>query len=544
MKQFSRLFFSMAVALGMATPALAHTAHAPDDAVIGNGSPGSCTNAALATALLAGGSITFNCGPNPLTISITEKVVLANAALDGGGKITLSGGNANRHFFVSPGAELALKNIALVDGFSAVGGGSIEATQSTLRLENAQLRNNQALTRGGAAVAEINSEVYISGSVLENNISPAGGAVWVSGSGKLFVSNSRIAGNGVGSGISQGGGMYVEGRSDVRNTTLHGNTALDGAGLFVASGASVAVYASVISQNSGGYGAGIETIGDLYVSDSLISQNTATGSGGGVWNVGGFVNITRTTVSQNSAYEGGGINSYGNHVELWDVNVVNNIASGPGGGGIWHGASTFFAHNVTISGNRATGSTGNGGGIYQNSDDNLFFVNATVAGNTAGRFGGGLHHAARWGIFVNSTFGDNTALAGNAIYEDAGGVGKVQLYNTAIFGAANNCDGGMFADGSNNITAGACGQLGHPSDRTVGQGQLFMGALGYNGGIFAMNTFMPAANSPAVNAGDAASCATYAPRDQRGATRAGACDVGAIEYGGMLARVHMPMIQK
>ncbi|HRA01381.1 MAG TPA: hypothetical protein PLJ62_14340, partial [Thermoflexales bacterium] len=89
MKQFSRLFFSMAVALGMATPALAHTAHAPDDAVIGNGSPGSCTNAALATALLAGGSITFNCGPNPLTISTTEKVVLANAALDGGGKITL-----------------------------------------------------------------------------------------------------------------------------------------------------------------------------------------------------------------------------------------------------------------------------------------------------------------------------------------------------------------------------------------------------------------------------------------------------------------------
>jgi hypothetical protein len=50
---------------------------------VGNGTPGSCTEAALNTALRGGGSVYFNCGSNPLTITVSsEKVIAANTTID------------------------------------------------------------------------------------------------------------------------------------------------------------------------------------------------------------------------------------------------------------------------------------------------------------------------------------------------------------------------------------------------------------------------------------------------------------------------------
>jgi hypothetical protein len=40
-------------------------------AVIGDGTPASCTQAALQTAANGGGTIVFNCGPSPTTITLS-----------------------------------------------------------------------------------------------------------------------------------------------------------------------------------------------------------------------------------------------------------------------------------------------------------------------------------------------------------------------------------------------------------------------------------------------------------------------------------------
>jgi hypothetical protein len=40
--------------------------------VVGNGTPASCTDAALNTALTGGGLVTFNCGASPVTITATS----------------------------------------------------------------------------------------------------------------------------------------------------------------------------------------------------------------------------------------------------------------------------------------------------------------------------------------------------------------------------------------------------------------------------------------------------------------------------------------
>ena len=76
---------------------------APDH-VVGNGTPDSCTSAAFLSAVTAGGVITFNCGPNPKVITLTQTAKVKNSTrklvIDGGGKVTLSGGNANRILYV------------------------------------------------------------------------------------------------------------------------------------------------------------------------------------------------------------------------------------------------------------------------------------------------------------------------------------------------------------------------------------------------------------------------------------------------------------
>ena len=65
------------------------------DHVIGDGTPASCTSQAVVAAVAAGGVITFNCGPRPVTITMEATAEVRNTSarvvLDGGGMVALSG---------------------------------------------------------------------------------------------------------------------------------------------------------------------------------------------------------------------------------------------------------------------------------------------------------------------------------------------------------------------------------------------------------------------------------------------------------------------
>jgi predicted outer membrane repeat protein len=518
----------------------------PDAGVVGTGTPASCTETALNTALAGGGLVTFNCGAAPFTLVLSAvKNIIADTTVDGGGKITLSGNNATRHFFINGGVNFALKNITLANGFSPVGGGALETAGALVTVANARLTNNRAIDQGGAIYCFVGTggAFTITNSLIDGNTSTRGGAIYNDGCA-FNIAGSAINSNSVPTtSLGLGGGVFnaTNGVLTVTQSSLSNNKALDGGGLYVAGNASANIAGSTFSGNAGGYGGGIENDGALTMTASTIAGNNVTGSGGGIWNLSGTISMTRSTVRDNSAFEGGGINSYGQSVDLRDVNILNNTATG-NGGGIWHSGTTFFARNITISGNRATSTTSDGGGIHQDSSDNLFFVNATIANNSAGRFGGGIYHVARYGIFFNSTFGNNTAgVAGNAIYENAGsGPGRVDLGNSVIFGSANNCDGGMFTTSGHNVTAGTCVSIAHATDQTVSDAK--MGPLTNNGGGFAMPTFAPLAGSAAINTGDASLCATYAPTDQRSAARVAVCDAGSVEFGAQAQRVAVPLV--
>ena len=86
----------MALALGLISSA---SRLALADAVVGTGSPASCTNTALNVALGIGGTITFNCGPDPISILLqSQKTIGGTVVLDGASQITLSGQGTIRPF--------------------------------------------------------------------------------------------------------------------------------------------------------------------------------------------------------------------------------------------------------------------------------------------------------------------------------------------------------------------------------------------------------------------------------------------------------------
>jgi hypothetical protein len=76
------------------------------DWVIGDGTAASCTSDAVVDAVAQGGIITFDCGPDPVTIVMQETAKVFNntgpkIVIDGGGKVTLSGGRQHRILYMN-----------------------------------------------------------------------------------------------------------------------------------------------------------------------------------------------------------------------------------------------------------------------------------------------------------------------------------------------------------------------------------------------------------------------------------------------------------
>jgi hypothetical protein len=245
--------------------------------VIGNGTPASCTSAAVVAAVAAGGIITFSCGPAPVTISMTATAKVVNTSpqvvLDGGGKVTLSGGGRLRilyqntcdqaqrwttsHCQDQPTPALTVQNLTFADG-NATGsditggsGGAIYAEGGALKVVNSRFIDNRCYPvgpdLGGAAIRAFEQDpavpVYIVHSTFAGGQCSNGGALSSIGV-SWTVLNSLFTGNhaiGVGAnpassgspGGGSGGAIYNDGDTytlTVAGTVISGNTAKEGGG--------------------------------------------------------------------------------------------------------------------------------------------------------------------------------------------------------------------------------------------------------------------------------------------------------------------------
>ncbi|ACU72420.1 Polymorphic membrane protein Chlamydia [Catenulispora acidiphila DSM 44928] len=269
--------------------------------VVGDGSVGSCTSAAVVAAVAKGGVITFSCGSAPvvITMAATAKVVnsAARVVIDGGGKVTLSGGGQRRILYMNTcdkaqtwttshcqnqsQPQLTLQNITFADGNSTGqqafggGGGAVFASGGRLAIVNARFVGNRCDSTGpdlgGAAVRALqqwqNQPVYVVGSTFGG--SPGLGGV-----------------------CSNGGALSSIGVSwDVINCVMSYNKAI-GNGANPASA----------GTPGGGSGGAIYTDGDAYtvtLAGTRIEHNDANEGGGAVFYVSN--NRTGTLTIRDSA---------------------------------------------------------------------------------------------------------------------------------------------------------------------------------------------------------------------------------------------------
>jgi hypothetical protein len=245
--------------------------------VIGRGTPAGCTSAAVVKAVAEGGIITFNCGPKPVTIKMTATAKVVNTShrvvLDGGGKVTLSGGAKIRILYMNTcdpkqkyttddcweqrWPQLVVQNISFVNAYSGVketatsdyGGGAIFDQGGQLTVVNSAFIDNRCYKSGpdlgGGAVRALGmytgSPVYITHDTFTGNSCSNGAAL--SGLFASFyvvnslLTNNRATGfgaNPAGSGTAgggSGGAIYNDGNSynvTISGTVMTGNVAPEG----------------------------------------------------------------------------------------------------------------------------------------------------------------------------------------------------------------------------------------------------------------------------------------------------------------------------
>ena len=295
----------------------------PTAIVIGTGAPASCTEVALFNALQLGGSITFNCGAAPHTLIVSAlKQISVDASLDGGGTITLSGGGLAPLFQVFSGRAFTLTNITLAN---ARGTGGITAIQNfgRLNIRNARFENNDAGANDGAAINNY-GDVSIQDSVFFNNRSGAnkrGGAIYIA-AGSAAIARTQIVSN---SGYFGGGLAVDNGDVKISETAFRQNAGFDGGGLYVASNVTPTIVASEFTSNTAFYGAGLEVVGAVMMTNTTVASNTAQNDGGGIWflNTSGVSQLNSLTFANNQATNGSALNFNGG-----DAQIKNSVISG------------------------------------------------------------------------------------------------------------------------------------------------------------------------------------------------------------------------
>jgi hypothetical protein len=274
--------------------------------VVGRGTPASCTSAAVVRAVAKGGIITFNCGPAPVTITMTATAKVVNTShrvvLDGGGLVTLSGGGKHRilymntcdkkqvwttdHCFDQEWPQLIVQNMTFEDGYSAVrqtptssyGGGAIFAEGGQLKVVNSRFIGNRCFASGpdlgGAAIRALaqwrNRPVYITSDTFRGGRCSNGGAL-----------------------------SSIDVNWDVLNSLMTGNRAIGW-------GANPAAPGTL----GGGSGGAIYTDGDNYnvvIAGTIIRNDNAREGGGAVFyvvdNNDGTLTIKDSTLHHNPSGE-------------------------------------------------------------------------------------------------------------------------------------------------------------------------------------------------------------------------------------------------
>lgn len=228
---------------------------------------------------------------------------------------------------------LTLSNSTLSNNTAAAGGGGIR-TGGITRIRNVEISNNSAGSNGGGVLEESGGLVLQESLVTDNTAAGSGGGV----EGGSFVLESTIRNNRA-NGL--GGGVFTLDPGFILNSTISGNaTDSSGGGLAIGSGPglyTVTIANSTISGNSAKSGGGGLTVGGTVITDTPAPYDPGVGYTYEVNAFPGNVVITSSTITDNTADsdgseggDGGGISNAKSFTSEGNPREVIRTRSSPG----------------------------------------------------------------------------------------------------------------------------------------------------------------------------------------------------------------------
>jgi hypothetical protein len=253
------------------------------DHVIGDGTPQSCTSVAVVETVALGGIITFDCGPDPVTITLDATAKIRNdtgpeIVIDGGGRVTLSGAGRRRILYMNTCDEaqvwttshcqdqdhprLTVQNLTFADGNATGdtteggGGGAILVRGGRLKVVSSRFVRNRCDETGpdlgGAAIRVLSQSqgqpVFVTGSTFggspeDGGSCSNGGALSSIGVSWVVLNSVMTHNTAVGDGANparggtpgggSGGAVYADGNDfsvHIAGTRIEANHANEGGG--------------------------------------------------------------------------------------------------------------------------------------------------------------------------------------------------------------------------------------------------------------------------------------------------------------------------
>ena len=254
------------------TPVAAHA-----DAVIGDGTPASCTTEqaanAFRSAVEAGGVVTFNCGASNVVMTVDTSVVSVTTVVNGGGKITLDAEDLRQHFYVTGNGNLTLNGITLFDGGSSTGGSIFVDTQASVTINQGYLVSSSSGVTSGGAIYNRGSLTLNDVELGASNAGVHGGAIFNDG-GTLTLNRTTLRNNAA---VQRGGGVYSNGGTvTITNSTIGENRAQGGGGLFLANNATTTILNTTFALNRASTGAALWNFsGTTSTKNTIFAQSYA-----------------------------------------------------------------------------------------------------------------------------------------------------------------------------------------------------------------------------------------------------------------------------
>lgn len=306
------------------------------DHIIGDGTPESCGAESFIDAVAQGGTIVFDCGPDPITLTLPRTAKVFNDAnpdivIDGGGLVSLSGGGRIRILYMNTcdadqvwttphcqnqdNPRLTVQNITFVNGNSSGeieydGGGAIWVRGGRFKAVNCRFFNNVCSDTGpdvGGAAVRVFSQyeglpVYIvnctfGGAQGYGNVGSNGGAISSIGVSWTIINSLFSYNRAIGYGANpadpgtpgggSGGAIYNDGNTmtlTVLGTQIEYNEVNEhGSAIFFVSNdhtGNIVIENSVITNNVGGSwypafdGISMHSNTPVSVTDSIIENNS------------------------------------------------------------------------------------------------------------------------------------------------------------------------------------------------------------------------------------------------------------------------------